>query len=113
MTWFIVKLIFQIKNSSLAAQFDEQYRLVLGNDQSEAFQKACLLAQTEEENFSTLDNQTISWCFVGISSIYPMERLNDGIELFSNIVETNEMHDYLEIVKIKHQSFSVESRLSS
>jgi len=113
MTRFIVKLIFQIKNASLAAQFDEQYRLVCGKNKLEVFQKACLLAQTEEENFTTLDKQTVSWCFVGISSIYPIERLNDGIELFSNIVETNEMQDYLEIVKIKHQSFSFESRLSN
>ena len=113
MAGYIVKIIFQINNSSLAAQFDEQYRLVLGKDHSEVFQKACRLAQTEEESFATLDNQTISWSFVGISSIYPIERLHDGIELFSNIVESNEMHDYLEIVRIRHQAFSVESRLSS
>lgn len=112
MAGYIVKILFQINNSSLTAQFDEQYRLVLGNDRSEVFQKACQLAQSEEESFTTLDNQTISWSFVGISSIYPIERLRDGIELFSNIVETNEMHDYLEIVRIKHKAFSDENPLS-
>lgn len=111
MNWYIAKVVFNIISGQgdHKPQFDEQYRLVRAETLSEAFQKAKQIGVNEEELLWNDKKELVRWDFVGISELYPVNELRDGMELFSCIHEEADGQSYLEIVKLK--SAYVQSKL--
>lgn len=103
MNWYIAKVVYNIVNGSgdHTPQFDEQYRLVKASSLEEAFQKAEHIGVNEEEILLSENKEIVNWNFVGISELYAINELKDGMELFSNIHEEQDRKLYIETVKMK------------
>lgn len=103
MIWYIAKMVFNIVNGSgdHTPQFDEQYRLVKAETLEDAFQKAEHIGINEQEILLSVKGEIVKWDFVGISELYAINELKDGMELFSNIQEELDRKLYIETVKMK------------
>jgi len=90
--WFVVKIIYQImfeKNSD-KYQFDEQLRLIIATNKTEAIAKATLIGKENEEQFVNNSGEVVFWKFVGITEIMEHNHITNGTELYSQIIELDE-----------------------
>ena len=102
MNWYISKIVFSIENKQAAkSQFDEQLRLVSADSTEEAFMKARAIGLNEEEIFFNSNQNEVKWEFINVSEIIPMNKLEDGIELYSRIHETEEARTYINFIHQK------------
>ncbi len=103
MNWYIAKVVFNIVSGAgnHKAQFDEQYRLMKANTLEEALYKAEQVGFNEEELLVNEKQEIVRRDFVGVSELYPINDLRDGMELFSAINEEEDRGSYLEVVKMK------------
>jgi hypothetical protein len=82
-------------------QFDEQLRLVCAESNEEAFHKARTIGLGEEECFYNDKMKQIKWEFINVSEVLPLNKLEDGTELYSRIHETEEGSSYIKFVHQK------------
>ncbi|MEQ9590997.1 MAG: DUF4288 domain-containing protein [Cyclobacteriaceae bacterium] len=103
MNWYIAKVVFNIAigEGNHTPQFDEQYRLIKEQTMQTAFEKAERLGLAEEEILLNDKNEIIKWEFVGVSELYPIDQLSDGMELCSTIREEQDRALYIETVQMK------------
>jgi hypothetical protein len=101
MNWYIAKVVFNITAEQNANQFDEQLRLVNAESKEEAFLKARSIGLREEDTFYNDKMKEVKWEFVNVSEIIPVGRLEDGIEIYSRIHETEEAEKYIHFVHQK------------
>jgi hypothetical protein len=101
MNWYIAKVVFNITAEQSANQFDEQLRLVNAESKEEAFLKARSIGLREEDTFYNDKMKEVKWEFVNVSEIIPVGRLEDGIEIYSRIHETEEAEKYIHVVHQK------------
>jgi hypothetical protein len=103
MNWYIVKLVFSItaENQLHAPQFDEQLRLIAGNSKEEAFMKARILGLGEEDAFFNDRQNRVTWEFINVAEVIPVQKLEDGSEIYSNIYEPEEARSYINYVHQK------------
>lgn len=103
MNWYIAKIAFNIVSGSgdHTPQFDEQYRLIKAGTFEEAFQKAGQIGIGDEEILLNDKNEIVKWDFIGVSELYPIDELRDGMELFSSIHEVEDRALYIETIKMK------------
>ncbi|MFZ6010407.1 MAG: DUF4288 domain-containing protein [Bacteroidota bacterium] len=103
MNWYIAKLVFNIsaENTAHKPQFDEQLRLISAETTEEAFLKARALGIGEEDSFLNEKKNRVRWEFVNVIEILPMKALEDGMELYSHIHETEEAKAYIHFVHQK------------
>jgi hypothetical protein len=103
MNWYIAKVAFNIVSGAgdHTPQFDEQYRLIKAESIEEAFQKAEHIGMDEEEILLNEKHEIVKWDFVGVSELYPINELRDGMELFSSVHEIDDRSSYIEMLKMK------------
>lgn len=103
MSWFISKIVFNISSENTAhkPQFDEQLRLIAASSREEAFVKARKLGLSEEESFLNDQNNKVKWEFINVAEIVPLDGLEDGMEIYSNVYETDEARKYIQGVHQK------------
>ena len=103
MNWYITKIVFNIsaEGSSSKQQFDEQLRLVVAESNEEAFHKARTIGLSEEDTFYNDKNKIVKWEFINVSEVLPIKNLEDGIELYSRIHETEEGSSYINFIHQK------------
>ncbi len=103
MNWYIAKIVFNIsaENTRHTPQFDEQLRLIAAADVEEAFHKARALGLQEEDCFVNENKNRVRWEFINVAEITPVKRLEDGMELYSHIHETDEAKSYINWVHQK------------
>jgi hypothetical protein len=103
MSWFISKIVFNIssENTSHRPQFDEQLRLIAASSTEEAFIKARALGLNEEESFLNDQNNKVKWEFINVAEVVPLSKLEDGMEIYSNVHETEEAGKYIQCVHEK------------
>ncbi|HTE32439.1 MAG TPA: DUF4288 domain-containing protein [Chryseolinea sp.] len=103
MNWYITKVVFAITadNSSDKRQFDEQLRLVQGESREEAFMKARMIGLGEEDCFYNDKMKQVKWEFINVSEVLPLKTIEDGIEVYSRIHETEEGKSYINFVHQK------------
>lgn len=102
MNWYISKIVFSIENTQASKpQFDEQLRLVAADSTEEAFLKARTIGLNEEEIFFNNDKKEMKWAFINVSEVIPINKLEDGIELYSRIHETEEAKSYINLIHQK------------
>lgn len=97
MKWYIAKIVFSIsaENTSHKPQFDEQLRLIAADTEEAAFLKARIIGLAEEDSFLNDRNNLVKWEFINVSEIIPLQKLEDGIEIYSHIHETEEARSYI------------------
>ena len=103
MNWYIAKVVFNIAigDGNHTPQFDAQYRLIKEQTMEAAFDKAERLGQGEEEIMPNDKNEVLKWEFVGVSELYPIDELSDGMELCSSIREERDRALYIETLQMK------------
>ncbi|SFV27246.1 DUF4288 domain-containing protein [Thermoflavifilum thermophilum] len=108
MKWFIAKLVYQIVigDGQHKAQFEEQLRLIAASHQHEACRKARQIGKSEEQEFENIHHQIVRWQFLDVSELYPVEEIEDGMELYSHIEEPDFPDSYLKL--LKHKSTSID-----
>lgn len=97
MNWYIAKIVFRIsaENTRQKPQFDEQLRLVSAGSEEEAFLKARMIGLSEEDSFLNDKKNRVRWEFINVAEIVALKTLEDGMEIYSHIHETEEANSYI------------------
>jgi Domain of unknown function (DUF4288) len=106
MKWYVAKIVFKICNEG-RPQFDEHLRLIEASGFEEAFLKARIIGITEEDHFINDRSQPVKWEFVNVSELLPLHEIKDGLEVYSQIRETEEAVDYVHYVHQKAASLQL------
>jgi hypothetical protein len=103
MNWFISKIVFQISSENTAhkPQFDEQLRLIAADNAEEAFMKARKIGLDEEDCFLNDHNNQVRWEFINVAEVVPVSSIQNGVELFSAIHETENAKEYIRCIHEK------------
>lgn len=105
MNWYLVKLIFSIevenRHSNNPAQFDEQLRLIEDHSEEAALLKARKLGKSICSSFLNTENQKVSWRFIDVREIIGLDKIHDGIEIYSNTVETSDRDEYINSILLR------------
>ena len=106
MKWYLAKMVYRIicGDGNHTPQFDEQLRLIKAEDDLEAFQKARLFGQREQDNFLNAAHKPVHWRFVDVSEIHELSDLNDGAEIYSRISEeeNGDIYTKLTLMRAAH-----------
>ena len=102
MNTYLSKLVFNIliDNENKTQQFDEQIRIIQALDLESAFLKAKALGKKEEETFMNAKKQLVSWKFIDVMDIYPLQEFKDGEQVYSS---THEIADSDAFIKYTHE----------
>ncbi len=100
MNWYLAKLVFSIdiSESTVKAEFDEQFRLIKANSEEEAYYKAKSLGKSLQSSFYNANNKMVNWRFIDASELNLINELSDGVEIYSNTVETKEKESFINSV---------------
>ena len=103
MEQFIVKLMFNIRIESgkNESQFDEQVRLIEAQSFETAFQKARSLGRKEESTFLNHENKVVTWKFIDVVEMFPLQNFKDGEQLFSVSHEEQDTISYINYIRQK------------
>jgi hypothetical protein len=103
MNWYIAKLVFNIsaEGGDRKPQFDEQLRLINADSKEEAFLKARTIGISEEDSFMNDKMKRVNWEFINVAELLPLKNIEDGIEVYSRIHETDEANSYINFVHQK------------
>ena len=103
MNWYITTIVFNVSedDSTEASRFDEQLRLVSADSKEEAFIKARTLGLHEEDLCYYDTNRRSKWEFINVSEVILLQKLDDGIALYSRIHKTNEASTYINVIHQK------------
>ena len=95
MNWYMAKLVYRIVcgNGQHAPQFNEQLRLITAEDPLHAFYKARLIGERETTAFQ--DKVPVKWKFIDVTEILPIEKFNDGAEVWSCVNEDSDAETYI------------------
>lgn len=112
MKWYLAKLVYRILcgDGAHTAQFDEQLRLITAADETEAFEKATAIGQSEEETFYNNRQELVQWRFVNVSELYRLQQLIDGAEVYSRITEVDDAEAYTDFVH--HKAAGIQQKSS-
>ena len=100
MNWYLVKLIFSLDgyNDAKNAQFDEQLRLINATNEEAAYFKAKQMGKQFQSTFSTENGNLLSFNFIDVSEVIKVEQLSDGVEIYSNTIETHDKKTFIQSV---------------
>ncbi len=103
MDWYVAKIIFRIVcgDGNHQAQFDEQLRLIAACDRQHALAKAKALGERVQERFLNQHQQWVSWQFIDVTEITPLENLDDETEVHFQVAEPDNVAHYLTNVRQK------------
>lgn len=103
MNLYIAKIVFNINISDgkNLSQFDEQLRLIEASTFTDAFYKARLLGKKEEHLFLNEKKETVSWKFIDVSDVQPINELKHGTEIYSSTHVDAESTDYINFIRQK------------
>lgn len=87
MKTFIAQMIYSITCGDITTeQYEQQWRLVLASDETEALDEARKMAKTEEATFIDRHGRTVTWKLVAVKDLQPVA-LEPGALLFSSVKE--------------------------
>jgi len=103
MNWYLSKIIFRIicGDGQHTPQFDEQLRLISAVNEQEAFEKAVMIGQREQDSFYNHEEKLVQWKFINVAELYKLSGLLDGAEVYSRIQETDDPDRYIEFTNRK------------
>jgi hypothetical protein len=103
MNWYISKIVFKIsaENTQQKGQFDEQLRLISADSLEEAFLKARTIGLSEEDSFLNDKMNQVKWEFINVAEVIHLKNLEDGMELYSYIHETEDLRSYIHCIHQK------------
>lgn len=113
MNWFIARIVFRIISGegNHNPQFDEQLKLIAARDEEEAYEKAFCMGKDGEDSFPNATGKKVEWKFVGVAELSTIPQLDDGAELYSKIIETDNADNYT--YYIQQKNYDIKSGLIS
>jgi hypothetical protein len=108
---YLTKMMFNINvdNGTDSSQFDEQVRIVESHTLEEAFQKARNIGKKEQETFLNSENQLVSWQFIDVYDVYPLESIKDGEQVYSNTHKIHDNQSYIKYIRQKSMEIQVKN----
>jgi hypothetical protein len=111
MSWYIAKIIFQIKGNGMQKpQFDEHLRMIEAGNFEEAFLKARILGINSEDSVINNNHGPVKWEFVNVVELRQMDVLKDGLEIHSQVREMEEASRYINYVHNQAACMQLSSR---
>lgn len=103
MEWFLAKLIyrFQTLPNADTTHFDEQLRLIHADDELHAFHKAQQIGQQEQQSEFIPISDQITWQFLDVTELHKLNKMTDGAEVLSRLLETTDAKSYQRDVRLK------------
>jgi Domain of unknown function (DUF4288) len=103
MQQYLAKLIFNIniENGQETSDFDEQIRLIESNNLESAFQKARSVGKKEETSFFNHENKMVSWQFIDVIELFPLQNFKDEEHLFAITHEQQHTDTYINYIREK------------
>lgn len=103
MARYLAKLVFNINinNGDHNSQFDEQVRIVEAYSPEDAFMKARSIGKQEEEVFYNKENKPVSWKFIDVADLYPLETTKHGEQLYSVTHEKEDTMSFINYIRQK------------
>jgi hypothetical protein len=110
MKTFIARLMFSIRtDDNKKAEFDEQVRVISSGSLEAALYKARAIGRKEEETFIDSENRMVTWKFIDVRDLYPLEEVGDGEQLFSNSLEVGDPDTYINFIRNKSMEIQAKS----
>lgn len=111
MAQYLAKLMFHIhiEGAENKAQFDEQIRLIESISYDNAFQKARTIGKHEQTVFHNQGNKKITWKFIDVTELYPLQEYKDGEQLFSLTHEDQHPTSFIDYIREKSMEVQVKS----
>ena len=102
---YLAKLVFQIicGTGNHTPQFDEQLRLVIASDETEALQKAKRIGEAEQDSFLNTERRLVQWSFIDVTELHHLGEKRDGAEIYSRIEEYPQAEAYISLVHRRAQ----------
>lgn len=103
MKWYLAKFVYQVVSGAgnHAPQFDEQLRLIRADEFDWAKEKATILGRLGECQFVNDRQETVTWKFINVTDICPINSMEDGDEIYSSTEEPKDVRDYLQLIDAK------------
>lgn len=100
---YLVKLMFNVNidNGSNTSEFDEQIRVIEAHNLENAFYKARSIGRKEEETFLNNENKLVSWNFIDVAELYPLEEIKDGEQVYSNTRKIKDTNSFISYIRQK------------
>lgn len=84
---FTAQIIYRIEcDGQHSDQYEEQWRLVFGENAAEALWQARKAGESEETTFVDRHGRTVCWRMLAVKDLQPVELVNGGL-LFSMVRE--------------------------
>ena len=111
MKQYLAKLMFNIhiEDGENNSQFDEQIRLIESQTYENAFQKARSIGRHEETVFLNQGNKKITWKFIDVVELFPLQEYKDGEQLFSITHEEQNTNSFIDYIREKSMVVQVKS----
>lgn len=108
---YLAKLMFNINidNGNHATQFDEQIRVIESQSLDNAFQKARVIGKQEEETFLNAEKKPVSWKFIDVVDLYPLENIKDGEQVYSVTYEKEDTNAFINYIRGKSMLIQTKS----
>lgn len=90
-----------IDNGNDESQFDEQIRIIESQNLESAFYKARVIGKKEEETFMDAENRLVSWRFIDVSEVYPLQEVKDGDQIYSNSHKIKDTGSFIKFIRQK------------
>jgi Domain of unknown function (DUF4288) len=103
MNWYLIKLIYQIVigDGPHVPQFDVQLRLISADDPDWALEKAEIVGRIGASSFINASNEQVRRTFIAVEDVRKIGDLEDGAELYAQIIEPDNMAEYLKLTVSK------------
>ncbi len=108
---YLAKIMFNISidNGRHTSQFDEQTRLIEAINFEDAFHKARKIGKQEEETFVNHENKLVSWTFIDVLDLYPLENVKDGEQVYSTTHEKEDSGSFIKFIRQKSMVIQAKS----
>jgi hypothetical protein len=105
MNWYLAKLVYRIitGDGSHTPQFDVQFRLIRAEEPEWALEKAQIIGRIGEASFANARNEPVNWKFMVVEDVRRISALDDGEQVYGQIVEPDDAGEYLELTRAKSQ----------
>jgi hypothetical protein len=108
MSWYIAKIIFQIKGNGMQRpQFDEHLRLIEAESVEEALLNARIIGISSEDSVIN-HHGPVLWEFVNVMEMTEVKEWKHGMELSSQIREIEDATHYVEYVHNRAANLQLE-----
>lgn len=103
MNWYLIKMVYQIVtgDGQHTPQVDVQFRLITADDPDWALEKAQIIGRIGESSYVNENSEPVRWKFVAVEDVRRILRIDDGEEIYGEIIEPGDLREYVSMVNAR------------